>query len=117
MMERQLRRRIGMAVMAGLTAALLGCSSALVGTWENASRPEGQPFYLHNATFKNDGTYTATAKQGEENVRLAGTYEFDGFHLKLKQPGKPERKYNATNVMGKKLEISDGKNKQTLNKK
>jgi hypothetical protein len=106
-----------MSVLAGLTISVVGCNSALVGSWDNASKPEGQPFYLHNATFKSDGTYTASAKRGEENVRLAGTYEFDGFNLKLKQPGKPERIYGTTNVMGQKLELSDGKTKQTLIKK
>jgi hypothetical protein len=117
MIVRHLRSRISMAVLVGLTVSVVGCNSALVGSWENSSKPEGQPFYLHNVTFKSDGTYTASAKQGEENVRLAGTYEFDGFGLKLKQPGKPEKKYGATNVMGQKLELSDGKNKQTLIKK
>ena len=105
-------------ILVGLAAWVTGCSNTLVGSWENTSKPEGQAFYLHNATFKDDGTYTASAKQGEENVRLAGTYEFDGFNLKLKTPGKPERKYGATYMMaGPKLQLSQDGNKQTLKKK
>ena len=105
-------------VLVGMSVWMTGCSNTLVGSWENTSEPEGQKFYLHNATFKDDGTYTASAKQGEENVRLAGTYEFDGFNLKLKTPGKPERKYGATYMMaGPTLQLSQDGNKQTLKKK
>ena len=117
MIVKHLRSRMSVVVLVGLAASVVGCNSALVGSWENATKPEGQSSYLHNATFKSDGTYTAAAKQGEENVRLAGTYEFDGFNLKLKQPGKPERKYSATCVMGKTLQLCEGQSKQTLKKK
>jgi hypothetical protein len=112
------KRLTGLLLVVGMAVCATGCSNTLVGTWENASKPEGQAFYLHNATFKDDGTYTASAKQGDENVRLAGTYEFDGFNLKLKTPGKPERKYGATYVMaGPTLELKNGSNKQSLKKK
>jgi len=110
--------RLSTVAVVGLAAWVVGCSSALVGSWENTTKPEGQAFYLHNATFKDDGTYTASAKQGEENIRLAGTYEFDCFNLKLKTPGKPERKYGATYMMmAKTLQLREGQNKQTLKKK
>lgn len=118
MNAKRLTSRWSMAAVMGLAAWAAGCSNALVGSWENTTKPEGQAFYLHNATFKDDGTYTASAKQGEENVRLAGTYEFDGFNLKLKTPGKPERKYGASYMMvGQTLQLKEGESKQTLKKK
>ena len=105
--------------VAALAFLMTGCSNALVGTWENSGKAEGQKFVITNATFKDDGTYIATAKQGEEPAtRLAGTYQFDGFNLTLKQPGKPERKYGATfMMMGPSLEIRSDGEKQILTKK
>lgn len=96
-----------------------GCSSSLVGTWENPEpKADAGDFIINNATFKDDGTYVASARKGEESVRLAGTYEFNGFNLKLKTPGKPERSYNATYLMmGPTLELRDGEMKQSLKKK
>jgi hypothetical protein len=102
---------LGLMMLAG------GCSSALVGTWKTDPVPEGESFVITNATFKDDSTYTASARQGDQNIRLAGTYEFDGFGLKLKTPGKPERTYGATyNMMMKTLELRSGDKKQVMKK-
>lgn len=110
--------KLRMLCLLGLGFVTAGCSSTLVGTWENTGKADDAKFVITNATFNDNGTYVASAKQGEENVRLAGTYEFDGFNLKLKNPGKPERKYGATYMMmGQTLEIRDGKDKQMLKKK
>lgn len=118
MNAKRLTTQWSMAAVMVLAAWTTGCGSAIVGTWENTTKPEGQSFYIHNATFKDDGSYTASAKQGEDNIRLAGKYEFDGFNLKLMQAGKPERKYSATYMMmGKTLQLREGQNKQTLKKK
>ncbi len=90
--------------------ALVGCNTALVGTWKADAAPACEKFYIQTATFKDNNTYTAAAKEGEQSVRLAGTYEFNGFNLKLKTPGKPDRAYGAMVMMGKTLELkSDGK--------
>ncbi|RIK68082.1 MAG: hypothetical protein DCC65_04450 [Planctomycetota bacterium] len=96
-----------------------GCSSSLVGSWENADpKADESGFVINNATFKDDGTYVATALNGTETVRLAGKYEFDGFNLVLKTPGKPERKYGATYMMmGPTLELRHDGAKQQLKKK
>lgn len=110
--------KLRMFCLLGMGFVAVGCSSTLVGTWENTGKADDAKFVITNATFNDNGTYVASAKQGEENVRLAGTYEFDGFNLKLKNPGKPERKYGATYMMmGQTLEIRDGKDKQMLKKK
>jgi hypothetical protein len=99
-----------------LALTLGGCGGALVGSWKADAAPKDGDFFINTATFRDDGTYTAVAKKGEENVQLVGKYEFDGFHLKLKTPGKPERAYSATYYMNGKLSISDGKTKQMLSK-
>ena len=95
-----------------------GCGSMLVGAWENTGKADDAAFFIESATFKDDGSYVASARKGEDPVRLAGKYNFDGFNLKLQQAGKPERTYGATYIMaGPTLEIRDGKTKQTLKKK
>ncbi len=110
--------RAGRFLALAFLVAATGCSSSLVGAWENTSEQKGESFYITNATFKDNGDYVATAKQGGEDVRLAGTYEFDGFKLKLKTAGKPERTYGATFIMmGPSLELRNGDQKQTLKKK
>lgn len=96
-----------------------GCSSQLVGSWENADpKAEGADLVINNATFKDNGDFVASAISGTESVRLAGKYEYDGFNLILKTPGKPERKYSATYMMmGPTLELSQDGVKQKLKKK
>jgi hypothetical protein len=102
-----------------LLAAIIagaGCNAALVGTWKTDSPAAGDGFAISTATFKDDNTYTAAAKEGDQNVRLAGTYEFNGFNLKLKTPGKPDRTYGAMVVMGNTLELNSGDKKVTMKK-
>lgn len=112
-------RFVKLSTLATFALALLitGCGQALVGSWETTEKSEVKDFAIRNATFKDDGTYVASALKGEETVRLAGTYEFDGFNLKLKDPGKPERKYSATVVMGNTLKLKSGESKITMKKK
>jgi len=101
---------------AAVAAAIAGCNATLVGTWKaDEPLPEG-PFAIQSVTFKDDNTYEAAAREGEQTMRLAGHYDFDGFNLKLKSPGKPERKYGATCYMGRTLEIRSDDKKQTLKK-
>lgn len=101
----------------GFLVLACGCSQAIVGTWKTDPEPKDEAFYITNAQFKDDGSYTAVAKQGDENVRLAGTYQFDGMNLKLITPGKPERKYGATYMMmGPTLELRQDGKKMTMKK-
>ena len=100
-------------------AMVVGCSGALVGTWKaEAPLKDANELSLNTVTFRNDGTYSAVGKKGDENMNLAGKYEFNGFNLKLKSPGKPEKTYGATYMMmgGGKLELKSGNSKQTLKK-
>jgi len=109
-------RFVALVVALPIAAALVGCNSALVGTWKADAAPAGEKFAIQNVTFKDDNTYTGSAKEGDQNVRLAGTYEFNGFNLKLKSPGKPDRQYGATVVMGKSLELKSGDKKVSMKK-
>lgn len=106
------------AVVCVLGAVLLstGCNSVLVGTWKATEEPKGEGFALTTATFKDDGTYTAMAKRADETVKLAGTYDFNGAKLKLKTPGKPDRDYGATFILGGTLDLRSDGQKQTLKK-
>jgi hypothetical protein len=96
--------------------AVVGCNTALVGTWKSDPMPKDEAFALQQVTFKDDNTYTASAKEAEQSVRLAGTYEFNGFNLKLKTPGKPDRAYGAAVYMGRTLELKKDNKSITMKK-
>ena len=87
-----------------------GCGSSLFGTWNAEPIPAGAPFYIRQVTFVESGEYSASAKRGEENQRLRGKYEFNGFTLTLRSAGKNDRTYRAVLWWGKTLKLtSDGK--------
>lgn len=110
--------RYGKFTVIAFLGFLAGCSQALVGTWENAGGSEDQAFVIQSATFKDDGSYVAAAKKGDEAVPLRGTWEFNGMELKLKSPGKPERVYKATyQMIPPMLHLQKDSTKQTLKKK
>lgn len=112
--------------MRGLQIALLiavfsliaagGCGPALVGTWKADPIPSGEPFYVKQVTFEKGGDYTAAAKRGDENQRLHGKYEFDGFTLKLRAAGKNDRNYRATLWWGNTLKLTSDDKTYTLKK-
>ncbi|MBK8268066.1 MAG: hypothetical protein IPK83_07050 [Planctomycetes bacterium] len=114
-----LRRTLFLGLWCAVTAVATGCSSSIVGAYDGGTMAEGSQFHIARATFKDDNTFTAYAKRpGAEGQVMNGSYTFDGFKLKLKQAGKPERAYGATyNMFGRSLQIS-GENgaKQTLKK-
>ena len=98
-------------------APLVGCSSSLVGSWSPDPANDGDADgWFRQVQFKKDGTFNAISRQHGESVPSSGKYEFDGFNLMLKSPGRPERSYRATYIMGGKLELKDGDRRQTLKK-
>ncbi len=102
--------QIALSIVVISSFAGSGCGSALVGTWKADPIPSGEPFYIRQVTFGDSGEYSASAKRGEENQRLRGKYEFNGFTLTLRSAGKNERTYRAVLWWGKTLELtSDGK--------
>ncbi len=112
-MHRKTLRLAATFVLLPIAAALVGCNGALVGTWRAEPVPKDD---VQTITFKNDNTYTAAALEGNQSVRLAGTYDFNGFNLKLKTPGKPERDYKAKVIMFRTLELKKDNKKVTLKK-
>ncbi len=93
-----------------------GCNAVLVGSWKSADEPKDQAFYK-TMTFKDDNTYTAIAKKGDEVSKDAGTFDFNGASLKLKTPGQKERDFQASfNSFTKSLELKSGDKKQTFKK-
>src|SRR6185436_17948487 len=94
-----------------LTAAALtlilaaGCSSSLVGAWSPTADPvkEGE---FSSMQFRADGSFSAVSQRAGEDSLVSGKYEFDGFALTLKPPGKAMKSYRATYLMaGKTLTL------------
>ncbi len=118
-MRNSIRRSVLAAAMA--LVFLGGCGSALVGHWKTDPIPQDADFYIMQAEFKDDGTYRASArKKGSDMpVALGGKYDFNGFNLKLMQPGAADRVYSATYnsmTIPHSLEIRKDGQKQTLKK-
>ncbi|MCK6455025.1 MAG: hypothetical protein L6Q92_00640 [Phycisphaerae bacterium] len=110
-----MKRRIALSTL--LLIAIGGCSSALVGTWKAADQPPEKPaFFIKQLAFNENGTYSASAKQGEEDLFLRGKYDFNGATLTLKPDGKAERQYRALIWWGRDLEITTDGQKQRLRK-
>ncbi len=97
-------------VLVPLFAALSGCASALHGTWKSAAEPPADTkFAIKQVVFRNDSTYSASARSDDKNLFLNGKYDFNGMKLTLKSEGKPDRTYDAIVWWGKELEVrSDG---------
>ncbi|HUN82107.1 MAG TPA: hypothetical protein VMV81_11440 [Phycisphaerae bacterium] len=110
------RSKLSLLVVIACAAAVAGCNGALVGTWKADPMPKDDAFAIQQVTFKSDNTYTATAKEGDQSIRLAGTYDFNGMSLKLKTPGKPDHTYGAMVVMGKTLELKKDNKKVSMKK-
>ncbi|MBN2559947.1 MAG: hypothetical protein JXQ75_03340 [Phycisphaerae bacterium] len=109
------RTLLALKAVLTLTVALVltGCNQALVGTWKSDPTPKDD---LIQAEFKEDGTFNATANKDGEVVKLGGTYDFNGFSLKLKAPHKPDREYGATLLFGKTLDLTHEDSKLTMKK-
>jgi hypothetical protein len=111
------RWRVAMMALCLVVApALTACSAVLHGTWKTDPVPEDESFYIIQAEFDDQGTFQATAKREGEVVRLAGAYDFNGFSLKIRRPGKPDREYQATYLLGGKLWLGSGDKKLVMKK-
>lgn len=112
MFTKSTRRTIGIALGIAFAACACGCSQALVGTWKTEPVPKDVPNYIVQAKFNKDGTYEAAMRgDAEATTPQKGQYEYNGFSLKLKTPGKTEQVYPATYfIIGDKLQVKqDGK--------
>lgn len=111
----RLRAALIFNAMAGL-ALLPGCTSAIHGTWKVEPVPAGELMYIQEARFREDGTYVASARRGEERFSLEGKYDYDGFVLRLKSAGQRDREYYASIWWFKTLELSRDGKKFTMRK-
>ncbi|MEE8384821.1 MAG: hypothetical protein V3S01_02760 [Dehalococcoidia bacterium] len=110
-------RRVAVVALGLIVApALTACSAVLHGTWKTDPVPEDESFYIIQAEFDDQGTFRATAKREGEVVRLAGAYDYNGFTLRIRRPGKPDREYPATYLLGGKLRLRSGDKKLTMKK-
>lgn len=104
------RRAVGTLLALACFVIPAGCNSPLVGSWRADPAPEDESFFINTARFKDDDTFTAVAKRGEDDIMLAGAYDFNGFKLTLKSAGKTPRVYPATYYLNGTLELTvDGK--------
>jgi hypothetical protein len=95
---------------------LVGCQGALVGDWHlREAVPNRQVFSIDRASFRSDGTYSATTTIEGVTTSEDGTYEFDGFRLKLRPRAGGQRTYTASLKLDR-LEIGDAKRHAVLQK-
>lgn len=94
-----------------------GCSSSLVGAWVPTAETvqEGE---FSSMQFRDDGSFSAVSMRAGEESLTSGKYDFDGFGLTLKPPGKAMKSYRATYIMsGKTLTLKGEGIEQKLKKK
>ena len=111
-------RRFATLILASLAVvALVGCNDVLKGSWttKEVKPPENaKHFTIGRITFeKADGhyMYSSTASYGGNEEASKGTYNFDGFKLKLMTDTGKERVYPATyNSFTNSLEVSHTEN-------
>lgn len=95
---------------------LVGCQRAVVGNWHLAEAiPNRQVFCVDEASFRSDGTFSATTTIEGVTTQERGTYQFNGFMLKLRPQAGGQRAYPTTLKLGR-LEIIDGSHKVILKK-
>jgi osmotically-inducible protein OsmY len=102
------------SVMMVLGGSLLlgGCSSSnLVGTWR-ASGESGEGFSVAEATFRDDGSYSAEVVEGGREISDSGQWSKRGKKLEL-QGERATRTYEAR-VRGAELIMTDPETGQSV---
>lgn len=98
-----MKRSVLMIVAAGLL--LGGCSSSnIVGTWRAQGAP-GEGFSVAEATFRDDGSYSAEVVEGGREMTDTGQWTKRGKNLEL-QGQHATRTYEAQ-VRGDELTMTD----------
>lgn len=99
-----------------LVPLLFGCQGAVVGNWYLAEAiPNREVFSIDQASFRRDGTFTATTTIEGLTSDEQGTYSFNGWELKLRPKAGGQRTYPAM-LQADKLVISNGQRKAILKK-
>ena len=95
------------SMMAVLVAGVVlgGCSSSnIVGTWRGTGAP-GEGFTVAEATFRDDGSYSADVVEGDREMSDSGQWTKRGKTLEL-QGQRATRVYEAR-VRGDELTMTD----------
>ncbi|MCK4341986.1 MAG: lipocalin family protein [Phycisphaerae bacterium] len=111
-------RRWWLLGLAGLLLFPLlgGCKGAIAGEWHLVKAvPNREVFSIDNATFSRDGTFSATTTIEGLTTDEKGTYDFNGWQLKLRPQAGGQRTYSTTRKVDR-LEIRDGKRTVVLKK-
>jgi len=115
-MKRRASHGRRLAGVAGVALLLGGCRSALVGDWHLVEAvPSREVFSIDNASFRADGTFSATSTIEGLTANERGTYDFNGVKLKLRPQAGGQRTYSATLKLNR-LELLDGKRRVVLAK-
>jgi hypothetical protein len=97
-----------------LLLALGGCQGMLVGDWHMVDGAQSKHiFSIDRASFRSDGTFTATTILDGVTHAETGTFEFNGSKLSLCPKGGGVRTYTAALGPGQ-LQIYDGKRRVAL---
>lgn len=95
---------------------LTGCQGAVVGDWYLAEAiPNRQTFSIDHASFRANGTYVATTTIEGVTTADKGTYDFNGFKLRLRPDAGGQRAY-TTSVQPGQLQLTSGNRKVILKK-
>jgi len=108
--------RTGFVALAVILLAGTGCSSSLVGAW-SPSADTVQEGEFSSMQFRDDGTFSAVSMRAGEESLVSGKYDFDGFALSLKPPGKATKNYRANYMMGGTLTLKGEGIDQKLKKR
>ncbi len=117
MTTKRIAGRIKSTMLLALLLTLLGgCRGAIVGRWGMVEAvPNREVFSIDDATFHNDGSFTATSTIEGLTTREEGQFSFNGFKLTLRPQAGGQRVY-YTHLKGKRLEITNGDRKVVLHK-
>ncbi len=106
---------VGVLAVAALPT-LPGCQTALTGDWYMVQAiPNRDTFAIDKATFRGDGTYTATTTIEGLTQTETGTYDFIGYKLRLRPQAGGQRTYTTVLKLNR-LEVMDGPRKVVLQK-
>jgi hypothetical protein len=98
-----MKRSVLMVLAAGLL--LGGCgSSNIVGTWRATGDP-GEGFSVAEATFRDDGSYSAQVVEGGREMTDSGQWSKSGKKLELQ--GQRTTRVYETRISGDEMTMTD----------
>jgi hypothetical protein len=115
-MRKPLKRTLVPLALPLLLAVLTGCQGAIVGHWKlHRAIPNPSIFSIDDAAFRRDGTFDATTTIEGRTAEETGTYDFNGFKLKLRPAAGGQRAY-IVHFEGGRLVLKHGDARAILRK-